>query len=155
MQLNTNEDIEAPIDFVFERITDFEGFERAALRRGAELMRRDAGAIDVGSIWDLHFRLRGKEREATIEVTQFDDPQFLGAHISIGGVLSEGSVELIQLNQKRTRMRVSSKSAPKTFAARLLLQSAKLAKGRIDKRFKSRVNDFASEIEDDFKSGAL
>ena len=35
MKLSTREDIAASIDAVFAELTDFDGFERAALRRGS------------------------------------------------------------------------------------------------------------------------
>ena len=56
MKFSTNEDVEAPIDAVFEMLCDFESFERAAMRRGAEVQRVDQlVAPGVGMIWDAVF----------------------------------------------------------------------------------------------------
>ena len=41
MRFTTKQDIEAPLDFVYRTMTDFEGWERAAMRRGAEVERTD------------------------------------------------------------------------------------------------------------------
>lgn len=151
MQLSTNEDVEAPIEYVFARLTDFDAMERLALRKGADLQRVDQGPVQVGSMWDLRFRMRGKEREAQIKLTQLEAPTVLAANMTVGGLVNDGQIELVALNDKRTRMRITNRSAPKTFSARLLLQSAKLAKARIDKRFKKRVSNFAGEIEKDYR----
>ena len=47
MELSGSQDIEAPIDFVFDAITDFDGFTRHALRRGVEVEGRYAGTVEL------------------------------------------------------------------------------------------------------------
>ena len=39
MKLSTRDDIEAPLSFVFDSFADTESWERAAMRRGAEVTR--------------------------------------------------------------------------------------------------------------------
>ena len=41
MKLSSRQDIEAPVAFVFDALNDFQAWERAALRRGAEVARTD------------------------------------------------------------------------------------------------------------------
>ena len=75
MKFSTKEDIEAPIEAVFEMLCDFESVERAAMRRGAEVQRSDTKtAIGVGMSWRGAFNLRGKRRQVDIEMVTFDKP---------------------------------------------------------------------------------
>ena len=41
MRFTTKQDIEAPLDFVYNTMIDFEAWERSAMRRGAEVERTD------------------------------------------------------------------------------------------------------------------
>jgi len=74
MKFSTKEDLEVPIGDVFERLTDFDGFE-----------------LDV---------------------------------------------------------------RPKTLPARLLMQSAKLTRNTLNKRYKTRIGHFAEDLEDRYKRSA-
>jgi len=148
MRLTTREDIEAPIDHVFQSLTDFEGFERQALRRGAEVQRQDTyGKPGVGSEWDMRFSFRGKARKVHARMTAFDAPNGFLAETDSGGIDGTVSLELVALSPRRTRMQFAIDLTPRTLSARLLIQSLKFAKGKISKRFANRIWQLAQEVE--------
>ena len=108
MKFSTKEDIEAPIDAVFEMLCDFETFERAAMRRGAEVQRTDTKSVPgVGMAWRAAFNLRGKRRQAEIEMISFDKPDEMVFECRSQGVLTMLNVELVALSKNRTRVMMS------------------------------------------------
>ncbi|WP_333713091.1 SRPBCC family protein [Yoonia sp.] len=151
MKFSTREDIEAPIGFVFEKISDFDAYERRALRQGAEVSRRTEGPAAVGTTWDIGFSFRGRPRKVVAELTKLDPPSGLVITSASEGLDLVTEVDLIALSQSRTRVMVNVDLRAKTLTARLLLQSLKLAKSRTDKRFRARVLDYAEDIEDRFR----
>lgn len=153
MKFSTREDIEAPMSYVYGRVSDFAAFERRALRQGIEVNRRAAAAPDVGAIWDIAFQFRGRARKVQAELTKLEPDQALEIKSQSDGLTADTQVELIALSVSRTRILVSFELKAKTLTARLLLQSLKLAKSKMTKRFKSRVLDYAETIEDDYRRG--
>ncbi|MDP5085093.1 MAG: SRPBCC family protein [Yoonia sp.] len=153
MKLSTREDIEAPIDYVFGRVSDFAAFERRALRQGITVSRRQEGEACVGTLWDIAFRFRDRERRVVAELTKLDRPEMIEIVSQSDGLSANTQVELVALSQSRTRVLVAFELSAKTLTARLLLQSLKLAKSKLTKRFKARVSDYAEALEDDFRRG--
>lgn len=154
MKFSTKEDIEAPIAHVFAKVSDFDSFENSARRRGAEISRtddkEDAG---VGMCWDVAFLMRGKQRKIEIELDGYDTPntmEFISRSKGLGGVMI---VDLVALSRGRTRLGLTLELKPQTLSARLLVQSLKLARGNLNKRFHLRVADYAKDMEDQYKAG--
>ena len=148
MKFSAREDIEAPIDFVFAQICDVTSLERAAMRRGAELERLDtAGAICLGSAWRLAFDFRGKTRKVEAQVTGFETPNEIVIGSVSAGIDGTTTVELVPLSTRRTRIVFGQELKSNTLAARLLLQSLKLAKGQLEGRLKKRLKTYARDIE--------
>ena len=148
MQFTNNEDIEASIEQTFGAVSDFENFERLALRRGAEIQRTDdLGCHGVGMTWKGMFDLRGTERAFKATILEFDEPHVVCGLVGTDGIDVELEINLIALSPNRTRLKVNVNLKPRTLSPRLILQSARLAKNNLNRRFKQKVQNFAQDIE--------
>ncbi|MEM1235361.1 MAG: SRPBCC family protein [Pseudomonadota bacterium] len=152
MRFSTREDIALPIDVVFKEMTNFDAMERRALRRGADVNRSDPPTgPGKGSTWEIAFSFRGRRRECHSEVTGFDAPNAMVVASQVGGISGHLTLEFIVLNPKKTRVKTAIDLKPNTLSARLLIQSLKLAKSSLEKRFKSGIANFARQMEDDHR----
>lgn len=152
MKFTAKEDIEAPVEQVFALVSDFEGFERAARRRGAEVQRTDSLRIPaIGMTWSASFIARGRQRQLNIEMTEYEPPQVMRFHSLAQGLEADMKVELVALSRGRTRLSVDLDLKPKSISARLLVQSLKLAKANLNKKFHLRMADYARDLEDRIK----
>ena len=149
MKFSATEDIEAPIDHVYREVTNFAGFERQALRRGASVNRLDGqGPIGTGSSWDVGFKFRGKARRMTATIGVMDPPNSVRVDTVAGGLDGVTQIELLALSRSHTRISVQIELLPKSLSARLVLQSLKLAKSNLTKRFKAKITEFSEDIEE-------
>lgn len=144
MKLSAREDVGAPAAAVFAALRDYEIFERAAARRGAEVQRTGTAAKPQ---WAVAFDFRGKRRRLTITQTACVPPERLA--FRGGGKLFEGDlvIDVIALSPRRSRVSLALEVRPLTLAARILLQSAQLARGRILRRFQKRTTELAQHLE--------
>ncbi len=152
MKLTTKQDIEAPVAFVYKVLTDFDGWERSAMRRGADVNRTDKlRQPGPGMSWIAKFLYRGKDRTVSVRVDAMDPP----GHVAISAfspvVEGQCSMELLELAAKRTRLQVNLDTKPKTFGAKLYFQSLKLARARVDRNLSKRMAGLAAEIEDRYR----
>ncbi|PTE22595.1 SRPBCC family protein [Cereibacter changlensis JA139] len=152
MRLSTREDVEAPIGFVFGRLCDFDSWERAALRRGADVQRTDGlTAAQPGMGWQVQIDYRGKLRSGEVRLAVLEAPQkllFTGAGGSFEATLE---IELLELGPRRTRVVVISEARPRSLSARVLLHSVKLGKAKLVQRYEHQVARLAADIEERFR----
>ncbi|UWQ13916.1 SRPBCC family protein [Aliiroseovarius sp. M344] len=152
MKFKTREDIEATLEQVFEAVSDFDGMERAALRRGAEVTRTDTLTVPgQGMTWHASFPFRNRTRVADMMLKTYDAPHQLELFSKVSGIEATVEVELLSLSRNRTRMSLSVDMRPKSIPARLLIQSMKLARASLVKRFRKRVADYAQSIENRYR----
>ncbi len=148
MKLTTRQDIEAPAAFVFAALRDFEAWERLALRRGADVSRTDTlHQVVAGLSWMIKFDYRGKQRRIALRLTRIETPvnlAFAGTGASLEGL---AGLDLMALTARRTRLNVTLDLRPRTIGMRLVMQSMRLAKSRVNRRFADRVEQVCSEIE--------
>jgi hypothetical protein len=153
MKITSRHDIEAPATFVFETLADFDSWERSAMRRGADVMRTDKlTTVAPGLAWMLRFRFRGKDRKLNLRLNGIDAPSRMS--FVIGSPLFDATaiIDLMELGAKRTRIVVVSDAQANTLAARLILQSLKLARSRVQRKVDGRIGAVAQEIEDRYRA---
>jgi hypothetical protein len=155
MRLSSRYDVEAPMDRVFAELVNIDQWERAAMRRGADVTRTDrltmtgmAEGMAEAMTWAAKFRYRGKDRNAVLRIDRLEAPVKLGLALTSSLVDAGLAFDLMELSLRRTRLTLTLDLRPKTLAARLYVQSLRLAKGRVDKAFQTRVSQFVLELED-------
>lgn len=155
MKLTTRQDIEAPQDVVYEKLTDFDQFERMAMRRGAEVERTDRLRERVpGMAWRMRFVFRGKPRKAVVRFVSADPGAALAYDVDSPSLDGAARIELVALSPRRTRMVIHLDVRPKTLAAKLMIQSMRLAKGRVQKKLDAASGKLANLVESQAKAAA-
>lgn len=156
MKLTGRKDIAASAEFVFSALTDFDSWERFAMRRGVDVSRTDTRTSPgPGMSWLVRFAFRGKSREAKIELVQIGPGSNLKVRGQSTNLEGDCHIEVIEMAAKRCRLHLSLDTRARTLGARLFLQSLRLAKGRVDKRFNTRMEALAAELEARYRrSGA-
>ena len=154
MKLAAKYDVEAPAAYVFAQLADFEGWERAAMRRGADVTRLDTlRTVGPGMTWDCQFNYRSKDRRAVIRLDAISPVSALVLSSKSAPVDAVLQIEILDLAARRTRVEVRLEVKPNTLTARIYVQSLRLARSRVERSFAQRVAQLAVEIEDRFRRG--
>ena len=147
MKFSTRADFDEPATSLYDLISDFGKLERVMVRRGASVTRIDP-AQDPGTAlgWMVGFDWRGQARHMHLQVTRFDRPE----RISMWGQVDTFDVgiemSVVALNRARSRLIVEADIRPKNMRARLMVQTAKLAKPQLDRRFARKINAFLEQM---------
>lgn len=149
MKLSCKHDIEAPHAFVFRQLADFDSWELAAMRRGADVSRTDKLRLaGPGMSWLARFAYRGKNRSMEVHLLRLDDPGNLTFSGNSSIADANVGIDLMELSSKRTRVQVDLDVKPKSLGAKLYVQSLRLTRSRVDRNFAQNVAQMAAEIED-------
>jgi carbon monoxide dehydrogenase subunit G len=155
MQFTSREDVHAPIDFVFQKASDFEDMAKLARAKGVVINRSDTlQAPGVGMAWEGHFTFRGRKREFAAKVAEYSAPDNYTVTADSDGFEITAIVELVEVKPGLTRMKVDIGMKPKNVTARLFLQSVKLAKTQLMRRYRRRIAEYANGIEGSFTKAA-
>ncbi|MEO0342046.1 MAG: hypothetical protein AAF198_01280 [Pseudomonadota bacterium] len=148
MELNIKQDVDAPIGFVFDKMTAFEAHEMRAMAAGISAKRTIDTQTQIS--WDTSFDYLGKPRNMALTVDEIAPPEAMFVALDGSQLNAEADVKLLELSPYLTRIRLKLSINGKSLRARLMVQSARLAKQNITRRMQSRLSGFASEIEFDY-----
>lgn len=146
MKFDAFKDLEIGQIDLFDRLSDFEQFERQVIRRGVNISRQGSIVSQSGLKWQCNFDYRGRNRSVLIELVDFEQPSALKFYVINNALNISVKLDLVALSLSRTRLSATSVIEPKTLAARLLVQSMKLTRSKYNKRYKSRLNAVCANI---------
>jgi uncharacterized protein YndB with AHSA1/START domain len=151
MELVTTYELNAPVDYIFARITDHADFEALLMGYGANIERLDElDALGAGMKWAIDGSFRGKERSVEVELTEITPNEYIAYQSVSKDVNANVAMELERLSGVRTRFSINLAPKANTISARLILQSAKLARKSLEKRINNRFADFCTRLEEDY-----
>ena len=148
MKFSTHADVEVPIDYVFDEVTNFTILEQSIMRVGGDVEKivGDSAAV-VGTRWRINFLLSGVERSVIAEIIEVDKPNVLTFKVTSKSTDASLLIELVALNHAHTRLNVTASAKAKTIAMKLLFQSFRFAWQENQTRFKFIVSNFAKELK--------
>ena len=96
--------------------------------------------------WLIGFDFRGRSRELALELTEYQPPeviQFKGSSDQFDLGLR---MTVVALTRTKSRLIFETDAQPRGMKARLLLQTAKLGKPQLDRKFAERISDFVNSL---------
>ncbi len=152
MLFETREEVDVPRDFAFSHFADFTRYEATARQYGADIRRVNGfSELAEGVAWRGSVVVRGKTRGVEATVTRLSAPEHAHMDTVVGGMAVGVDLFFDELGPEKTLVRVSAQLKATTLAARLILQTVKLARGRIQSKIDSRIVALANQFEDDYR----
>ena len=152
MKLTAKTDLEVPAAFVFATLADHASWEREIVRAGGTV-ERPAGSPEwgVGAAWRISGHYRGKPRKVLIRIEDLTQNQRMALSIDSPSIEGASRIEVMVLSPRRSRLRVEVEIKPRTLAARLFVNTMRLAKGRVQARFEKRLGKLGARIAERYE----
>lgn len=149
MKLTAKTDLDAPAGFVYACLAVHAAWERDAAQRGIEIERPvDMPLSGLGAGWLVKVPFRGQPVAILLRLEQQVPPERLGFAMQSKAIEGDFVLNVIELSPRRTRLQLVMEVKARTIAARLLLNTLTLARGRVQARVEKRVRQIGAMILD-------
>lgn len=147
MKFSTRIDTDLAAERLFETIGNFDALERMLISRGASVSRIDPSLEPgIGMGWNIGFDWRGKPRKLRLAVTRFDRPEQMTMAGRSDALELGITATVVALSRARSRLIFETEVKPRNMKARLMLQTAKLGKSQLDRRYQRRIEEFVQQM---------
>ena len=152
MQFKHTQEIDAPADYIFARITDFKKFENHTGPTGFSFKRQGRLPVRIGTRWDISVPVRGRARRFSAELSEYIPPRTLSyksASLKYEGVMS---LTIKPVNATSCRLDIQVVAKSRSFATSLVFNTIRLARRRINKRMNAEMAKFAKRLSSEYKA---
>lgn len=154
MKFKVSEDVDAPRSMVWDRLTDFSTVEQDARGRGATITRVGNWTDTAEGVeWRGEVTVRGKVRPLSAKVARLVPEEMCLIESRIGGMACVYEMSFVALTPEVTRVSVVLDLSAQTLTARLILQTMKLARGRVMQRLQGMIARQGNAVEAAWRKG--
>lgn len=147
MKLQARHEAPLPVARLFDAFADFEAHERAAVAAGATVTPLEqTPGLAPGRRWRVAFPFRGRLRKVTLRIAALRRPELMELAGESPNLRFSSRTLFTSLGPARTRVELTLEIEAKTLPFRLLLQSARLARGRYERRMARRLARFCERV---------
>lgn len=153
MKFKVAEDVDAPLDFVYSRMADFSRLEDEIRGRGAEL-RREGNWTQAAEerAWKGSVTVRGKPRRIDAVIGHMAENDTILVESKVGGMDCSYEMTFYEMSPTITRIAKVLELKPNSLSARLIIQTLKLARGRVLQKMTGSLVRRGNEIEADYRN---
>ena len=137
MHLTARHRLNHSLEFVSQRLTDFQRFEALAEAKGILQNRRGDLQKPVTCNWALEFWFRGKMRYPELSVPRFDTPQDWSFELQEGALFLRCDMALEAGDEAHSFLCISCTLRPLNLGMFMRLQAIQLAAHKTQKRFQA------------------
>jgi hypothetical protein len=147
MEFSAEHDVDAPQAAVFAAISDFDRLTHEARAHDVEAVRSDArDTPGIGCAWRIEYTMRGARRRALAQVTAWQPPEGYAIATQTNLIALDTTITVRPLTPDTARLRVVVAVSARTLSGRILLQSARLGRARLDDRLARGLARLAARI---------
>ncbi len=145
------DEVHVPQDYAFSHFSDFISYEATALSYGADIRRVDGfQQVSQGVAWRGTVPIRGKTVGVEAKVTNFDPSRQSQMVTQAGGMTVTVDLSFEEMEPEKTRVTARAELRANTLAARLIVQSVRLARGSLQRRIDSKLVALGSKFEAEY-----
>lgn len=128
---------------LYNVLADFDGLEQLARDYGAEITPKDAGADDgAGRSWRVKFGYKGVTRDVVATVSDVTPHEGYLITAESDGIQVELQLRVVPQGDAEAAAHFTATLSARGLAARLMMQPLRLAHGRVEDKFHTRLVAF-------------
>ncbi len=150
MQFKHSQEIDAPVDYVFTRATDFKAFEKYQDIKGFSFSRQGKHPIRIGTRWNIAVPFRGRRRKFQAELSELIPPRTVSYKSVSNKYTAALSLTFTPISATKSRMDMLVVAQSRGFATTLVFNSIRIARRRVNKRIRKAMQKVADQLAADY-----
>lgn len=150
MQFRHTQEINAPVDYVFKRATNFSRFENTPVKEGVSFKRRDRHPVRIGTQWRVSVPIRGRVRRFNVELSEMVPPRTISYRSVSLSYQAALSLTFTPTSAESCRLDMILVAQSRSFSTSMVFNTIRLARKRINRRIRERMERLADRLEEDY-----